>query len=231
MAHRRCPLSRAPRLPLAGAAGWTALCGAPADPGSARHGCMATNCSSAAGLRLSSRGDGDLATRTMLDNTVLFGLEQLTGGLPAFVNCTTESLTEHLVDVLPPSMTVLEILETLEPTPAPDRCLPQAEGLRLPAGAGRFRVEAGVRAAGRTGRLHQSGFCAHRRRASASACSSSCSGVTVALVAEKIETQEEYEQACEEGFTLFQGYYFCRPVLMKTARFPPTGCLTLKSCN
>jgi hypothetical protein len=58
------------------------------------------------------RGDGNLATRTMLDNTVIFGLEKLTGGLPAFVNCTTEALTEALVDVLPPSMTVLEILET-----------------------------------------------------------------------------------------------------------------------
>ena len=38
-------------------------------------------------------GDGDLATRTMLDNTVIFGLERLTGGLPAFVNCTREALT------------------------------------------------------------------------------------------------------------------------------------------
>jgi len=27
------------------------------------------------------------------------------------------------------------------------------------------------------------------------------------LVAEKVETQEEYKQACKEGFTLFQGYY------------------------
>ena len=38
-------------------------------------------------------GDGDLATRTMLDNMVIFGLEKLTGGLPAFVNCTAEALT------------------------------------------------------------------------------------------------------------------------------------------
>ena len=63
------------------------------------------------------RGDGDLATRTMLDNSVIFGLEKLTGGMTAFVNCTLESLTEKLVDVLPPSMTVLEILEDIEPTP------------------------------------------------------------------------------------------------------------------
>ena len=66
---------------------------------------------------LAFRGDGDLATRTMLDNSVIFGLEKLAGGVTAFVNCTRESLTEDLVDVLPPGMTVLEILETIEPTP------------------------------------------------------------------------------------------------------------------
>ena len=63
------------------------------------------------------QGDGNLATRTMLDNSVVFGLGTLSGGMTAFINCTMESLTEALVDVLPPSMTVLEILETLEPTP------------------------------------------------------------------------------------------------------------------
>ena len=66
------------------------------------------------------RGDGDLATRTMLDNSVIFGLEKLAGGVTAFVNCTRESLTENLVNVLPPGMTVLEILETIEPSPDAD---------------------------------------------------------------------------------------------------------------
>ena len=41
-----------------------------------------------AGPDVAFGGDGDLATRTMLDNTVMFGLDKLTGGLPAFVNCT-----------------------------------------------------------------------------------------------------------------------------------------------
>jgi len=41
-----------------------------------------------AGADAEFRGDGDMATRTMLDNSVIFGMERLTGGLPAFVNCT-----------------------------------------------------------------------------------------------------------------------------------------------
>src|ERR1700689_1733443 len=66
-----------------------------------------------AGPEAAFRGNGDMATRTMLDNAVMFGLERLTAGLPAFLNCTRESLTESLLDVLPSNMTVLEILENL----------------------------------------------------------------------------------------------------------------------
>ena len=88
------------------------------------------------GPRAVFSGDGDLATRTMIDNTVLFGLGRLTGNLPAFLNCTEEALTGRLVHVLPASMTVLEILETLEPAPGTDRRMPAPESVRVPAGAG-----------------------------------------------------------------------------------------------
>src|ERR1035441_10318874 len=63
-------------------------------------------------------GKSDLATRTMLDNTVVFGMEELSRGLPAFVNCTADSLTEEWVKVLPPHMTVLELPSGAEPTPS-----------------------------------------------------------------------------------------------------------------
>lgn len=61
--------------------------------------------------------DGDLAARTMLDNAVMFGLEQFTDGLPAFVDCSIEALTEDLVHVLAPSRTVLGIPASLMDTP------------------------------------------------------------------------------------------------------------------
>src|ERR1700721_806596 len=45
-------------------------------------------------------------------------------------------------------------------------------------------------------------------------------GSSVALLAEKVETQQEYKRACDEGFTLFQGYYFCKPLLMENRKVP-----------
>ena len=165
------------------------------------------------------RGDGDFATRTMLDNSVLFGMDKLTGGLPAFVNCTAQALTERLVDVLPPSMTVLEILETIDPTPeviAACRKLKET-GFRLALDdftwspkweplvelADYIKVDFMLLNASAREQL--------RRK---------LKKVAVALIAEKVETQQDYQQACKEGFTYFQGYYFCRPVLMKGRRVP-----------
>lgn len=172
-----------------------------------------------AGPEAAFRGDGDLATRTMLDNTVIFGLDKLTGGLPAFVNCTRESLIGNMVHVLPSSMTVLEILENIEPASdliAACRKL-KASGFRLALDdftwkpkfdplvelADYIKVDFLLTGAEERQRL------LHRLR-----------GVTVALIAEKIETQAEYKQACAEGFTLFQGYYFCRPLLLENRRIP-----------
>jgi EAL and modified HD-GYP domain-containing signal transduction protein len=172
-----------------------------------------------AGPEAAFRGDGDLATRTMLDNTVIFGLEKLTAGLPAFVNCTREALTGELVKVLPPSMTVLEILENLEPTPgliAACRKL-KAEGFRLALDD--FTWRPGVEPLVELADYIKVDFMQLDATARAE-LRQRLSGVTVALIAEKVETQEDYKQACAEGYTLFQGFYFCRPILMKNRKVP-----------
>lgn len=165
------------------------------------------------------RGDSHKATSTMLDNAVIFGLERLTGGLPAFVNCTPEVLTEDLVDVLPTGMTVLEILETVEPTPEVVKACRKLKstGYRLALDdfvwepkfdplvelADYIKVDFVL-----TGREERLKLFQHLR------------GRPIAMLAEKVETQEEYQQALKEGFTLFQGYYFCRPVLLGNRKIP-----------
>ena len=165
-------------------------------------------------------GDGDLATRTMLDNAVLFGLERLTAGLPAFVNCTLESLTGQMVEVLPSSMTVLEILESLEPTPELIKAcrLLKAVGFRLAMDDFVWRPgfdELVEMASYIKVDISQTGGYERQQLLRR------LKGKPVVLLAEKVETPEEFQQLRREGFTLFQGYYFCRPVLMKNRSIPP----------
>ncbi len=171
------------------------------------------------GLESAFRGDKDMATRTMLDNSVVFGLEKLTSGFPAFVNCTTQSLVEEFVHVLPPSLTILEILEDVEPTPSLIQACVKLKlaGFRLAlddfvwkpkyaplvALADYIKVDFNL--------LDAAGRMSLRKQ---------LAGTSATMVAEKVETQEEYKQACAEGFKLFQGYYFCRPILIKNRKIP-----------
>jgi c-di-GMP phosphodiesterase len=169
--------------------------------------------------QLQFSGDGDMATRTILDNMVVFGIEKLAGGLPAFVNCTRESLTDKLVEVLSPSMFVLEILENIEPTPelivACTRL--KAAGFRLALDD--FRWKPGCEPLIELADYIKVDFTlsnSEERRKLRERLGKRA----VALVAEKVETQEEFRQARDEGFTLIQGYYFCRPELIENRKVP-----------
>ena len=165
-----------------------------------------------------SRRDCEVATQTMLDNAVIFGLDRFTNGLPAFVSCTEEALTEQLVNVLAPRATVLAISATVQPTPRVlDACLDlKKQGFRIALDdlAGRAKLHQLVQLADyirvdftRIDRaVRQSLVCSH--------------SPSVAMVARKVDTQEDYRQACAEGFTLFQGDYFCHPVLLKKRKVP-----------
>lgn len=171
------------------------------------------------GREQSFRGDVNHATRTMLDNTVIFGLEQLTGGLTAFVNCTQEALTDNLVDILPPSMCVLEILETVEPTPDlvnACRNLKKA-GFRLALDD--FTWQPKFKPLVELADYIKVDFTLSNAKERQELLER-VHGAPIAMLAEKIETQEEYKQACAEGFTLIQGYYFCRPQLIENRKVP-----------
>jgi EAL and modified HD-GYP domain-containing signal transduction protein len=165
------------------------------------------------------RGDGQAATRTVIDNTVLFGLSKLTSGLPAFVNCTEEALTSDVVHMLPASMTVLEILETIEPSPTVFRacCKLKSAGYRLALDD--FVWRHGLEPLIELADYIKVDFLLTDRTERRSLLNR-LGGVTVALVAEKVETEEQYREAREDGFTLIQGYYFCRPVLMENRTVP-----------
>ena len=67
------------------------------------------------GLEDYFHSDPELASRSTLDSSLLFGLSTLCHNSRAFVNCTEEVLVKDLVTLLPANQTVVEILETVPP--------------------------------------------------------------------------------------------------------------------
>jgi len=164
-------------------------------------------------------GDGDSATRTVLDNTVTFGLEKLTGGLPMFVNCTEEALLDGLVMVLPPQHTVLEVLETIEPTPALFDACRELKALGYGIALDDFELKTAWEPM-----LEFADYVkvdlSSTTREQRTALVARLRGLPAKLVLERVETPQDLELGRKEGFTLFQGYYFCRPVLIENRAIP-----------
>jgi EAL and modified HD-GYP domain-containing signal transduction protein len=166
-----------------------------------------------------SGGGGVQGSRTVLDDTVIFGIDRFTGGLPAFVPCTAEALKEDWVSVLPPAMTVLEIPASFEPTPQlVDQCRQlKKTGFKL-ALAGfswdrmphpLFDLADYIKA-----NLEQLDLEARQHLLH------SIKGRSTVLMAENVEAKEGFRQALGAGFSLFQGYYFCHPELIQNAKIP-----------
>jgi len=160
----------------------------------------------------------DMAARTMLDNAVIFGLEWMTNGLPAFVSCTVESLTEDLVLVLSPEKTVLVLPAQLEPTARLLESCSRLKARGYKLALDDFGWEANLRPLAKLAdyiRVGSSGFDALERQYLRSLC---CPSPT--LVAKKVDSQEAFKRASDKGFTLLQGDYFCHPMLLKKRKLP-----------
>jgi c-di-GMP-related signal transduction protein len=164
-------------------------------------------------------GDRDLASRSTLDSSLLFGLSTLCDGRLGFVNCTSEVLLKDLVTLLPSNQTVVEILESVEPE---DRIIAACKRLkeagylialddfasndpRLPLCDFADIIKVDLRATNPEERV---GLI---RRFASARCQ---------LLAEKVETPAEFQQSRNMGFTYFQGYFFCRPELISAREVP-----------
>src|ERR1039457_7492029 len=163
--------------------------------------------------------DPELACRSTLDSSLLFGIEPVCDHRRAFVSCTCEVLFKDLLTLLPPDQTVAEILETVEPD---DRVIAACKRLktagymialddfapndpRLPLCEFAYIIKVDFRA---TKLEERAGM---MRRFASPKCK---------MLAEKLETPQEFFQARNMGFVYFQGYFFCRPELVVGREVP-----------
>jgi len=178
--------------------------------------------------KFSEAGSGTATPRS--DSTVHFGLEELTGGFPAFVNCAGEALTEKLADRLPPHLTVLEVRE---PTDSPEDLIAICQklkhlGFRL--ALHEFAWQPGYEPLLDLANYIKVDFSASDEKKRQS-YRRQVSGKTVTLIADRIETQQDYQLAKSEEFKLFQGYYFCHPTLLKSRAIPTSRLFHIQILN
>ena len=166
-------------------------------------------------------GNGDRESTVMLLDAILsIGLEKLTKSHRAFINVTENLLLGELIDTLPAANIVLEVLETIEPSPALLCRLAALRQRRFTIALDDFVIENG-----RESLIEHADIIKLDVRAFTPGALEShvarLKGGRAKLLAEKVETRAEYEQLRALGFDLFQGYYFARPELYSTRTLRP----------
>jgi EAL and modified HD-GYP domain-containing signal transduction protein len=167
--------------------------------------------------------DGDEATSKMIEASQFnMGISEFTGSKPAFINFTLQTLSQGYPEMLTPDEVVVEILETIKPgkkllalckdlykkgyTLALDDYKHQSVWVHFYPYIKIIKIDI------RQSRLDE------------------IKEVLIAvkdyphikMLAEKVETYEEYNQMLQLGFDYFQGYFFAKPEMIKTKSLSPS---------
>lgn len=173
--------------------------------------------------------DGHSATATVISHAFShMGIASALGPYRAFINVDKDFLNDDAILLMPPDKVVIEVLETGVITPdVVERCVALTEmGYTLALDdfsrisddyapllplASIIKVDITLVSA-----ADLPGLVAELRTHN------------LQLLAEKVETYEDFQSCYELGFDLFQGYYFARPKIITGRRLKPTQLTTLR---
>ncbi len=170
-------------------------------------------------------GDVDTAAQSVIDNTLLLMPE---GNHEVFfLNCAQSTLRSGYVTLLPPKRTVLEVLETVEPDEDFIRCCQELKARGYTFALDDYTHNEDMTNLLDLAEIIKIDFLASDREARARIYESA-RGKKKKFLAEKLETETEYDIARKEGCELFQGYFFCRPVMVPTRAIPQSKLIYMR---
>ncbi|MBJ7309034.1 EAL and HDOD domain-containing protein [Rugamonas sp. CCM 8940] len=162
------------------------------------------------------------ATATVIAHASELGMEQVVGDQMAFVNVDTVGLMSDFISFLPNNKVILEILETVKATPE------VIERVRELKRAGfRFALDDVIAESDDVQKLQP--LCdvikvdiKDMHPGTLRTLARVLKNPQQKLLAEKVETVEEFRQCMAMGFEYFQGYYFARPVILSGKKIAPS---------
>ncbi|WP_079506771.1 EAL and HDOD domain-containing protein [Mesobacillus jeotgali] len=167
--------------------------------------------------------DGDQATTDVIVNSFLnIGVKELSNGKPCFINFTEKLLKLGVPSYFNPLSIVVEILETVDlnedilsicqelkahgyTIALDDFFVSQWNEMTVKLLDYIDIIKIDFRTTSRTDRQEIIRF---------------LKGRDIRFLAEKVETIEEYQEAKEDGFVYFQGFYFSKPVILNSYDIP-----------
>ena len=162
----------------------------------------------------------DQATSKVIsDAFFLFNISTLTEGKRAFINLTRETLLQEYIFLIPKESVVVEILENIEP---------DAEVIevckRMKRAGYLLAMDDFVYKEQNKPLLELADFVKidfmSTSESERKALVKELAPLGIRLLAEKVETQKDFSEALEMGYSYFQGYFFCKPLVIKGKDIP-----------
>lgn len=176
-------------------------------------------------------GPDEATSKILAQNHLLLGIDELTNGKLAFINFHEDALLHHFPTSLPPDDIYIEILEDVPISgelvkacrklkkmgyklalddhdfdPKWDIFLPFVDMIKVDL------LQTNILQINK-----------YLRRLEEKNCNAN-----LKLLAEKVETAQEFEQLKQLGFDYFQGYFFARPEVLKTKNMVPNQAILME---
>lgn len=167
------------------------------------------------------------ASSVIADSITLFDLQMLTGKARAFINVDELALRLGAPRLLPADRIVVEILESVKPS---DEIVAICRDLR--ASGYLLALDDFVDAPGLGPLVDLMDYLkvdfqllntSERERVAKKYARNGMS-----LLAEKVETQQDLDEARSLGYSYFQGYFFCKPSMLETRQIPVNKLVQLR---
>jgi c-di-GMP-related signal transduction protein len=162
-----------------------------------------------------------------MDELFLMGIRTMTEGMPAFLNCTREFVLSDFLTLLPRDLVVGEIRETVPPDQevltACQRIKDQGYRLALDDDCDLPETRPLLKFADfvKVDVLLTS-FAEQKRVVDL------CHGRGLPVIAEKMETDEQFHRCLDLGYDFFQGYFFCRLQIVGRRSVPANKAIYLE---
>ncbi|WP_416307755.1 EAL and HDOD domain-containing protein [Neptunicella sp. SCSIO 80796] len=161
--------------------------------------------------------DPDIATSRMVDGiTSLQDWDSLLQRQTAFINFTAEAVINELPLTLPKERIVVEILENSEPTQTLLKAVINLQQLGYRIALDDYQHKVEWEAFLPYVYMVKIETPLHTQQKLMQFCNRLQQFPHLRLLAEKVETHEQFEQAKQLGFSYFQGYFFCKPEMVKS---------------
>lgn len=170
-------------------------------------------------------------SRVLVNTLNDMGSQWLLGDKFAFINVNEEMLMGELIELLPPKRTILEVLRDV---PASETVIARCKDLQ--SHGYQISLDNPMLADGdRTGLIQLADFIKMDIHATglerAASLYQEYAILKASPVAEKVESQQEFEACKQIGFKYFQGFYFARPETLSAKVINPSYTTVLEILN